>query len=127
MKSKALKIAFCLETIVLVVLIVLIFFSVRTKRTTELLRETSPNGDFVIVVSEKGEPDWPFGPAHVEVSLFETGDSGYRVSIESEVHNDGGHAGVQVAWLEESVQIVLSGKEQPDAAVLLPLRTLTDP
>ena len=97
MKSKVLKIAFCIETIIIVVFIICFLFSVRVENTTELLRETSPNGDYVIVINEKGEPDWPFGADHIEVRLFEnTGGDGYRISFEAEVHNDGGRAGLSL-------------------------------
>ena len=127
MKSKVLKIAFCIETIIIVVFIICFLFSVRAENTTELLREISPNGDYVIVINEKGEPDWPFGADHIEVRLFEnTGGDGYRISFEAEVHNDGGRAGYKVEWLDDSVQIVLSGEEQPAAYYILPFKTMND-
>lgn len=127
MKSKVLKIAFCIETIIIVVFIICFLFSVRAENTTELLRETSPNGDYVIVINEKGEPDWPFGADHIEVRLFEnTGGDGYRISFEAEVYNDGGRAGYKVEWLDDSVQIVLSGEEQPAAYYILPFKTMND-
>ncbi len=127
MKSKVLKTAFCIETIIIIVFIIWFSFSIRVENTTELLRETSPNGDYVIVINEKGEPDWPFGADHIEVRLFEnTGGDGYRISFEADVHSDGGHAGYKVEWLDDSVQIVLSGKEQPTAYYILPFKTMND-
>ena len=121
MKQKLLKILVCVETAIIVFFTILCVFSLKISETKELLRETSPNGNYVIVINEKGEPDWPFGADHIEVRLFENiGADGYRVSFEADVSNDGARAGYEIEWLDDGVQIALSGKEQPTAYYFLP-------
>ena len=127
MKSKVLKIVLGIETIIIIVIIIWLAFYSRVSGTTELLRETSPKGDYVLVINEKGEPDWPFGADHLEVTLFEnTGSGCYRVSFDADVYNDGGRAGYKVEWLDDGVQIALSGEEQPTAYYILPFKTKND-
>lgn len=125
MKQKVLKILVCVETSIIVLFVLWCAFSLKTSETKELLREISPNGDYVIVINEKGEPDWPFGADHIEVRLFEnTSADRYRVSFEASVSNDGARAGYEVEWSDGGVQIALSGEEQPTAYYFLPFKTL---
>ncbi|MCH5276077.1 MAG: hypothetical protein J1E65_09560 [Lachnospiraceae bacterium] len=44
----------------------------------------------------------------------------------ADVATDGGHAGYVVEWLEDGVQIALSGSEQPTAYYILPFKTLEE-
>lgn len=125
MKSKTLKILLGIQTAIILLFVIWFAFCIKVGETRELLRETSPNGNYVIVINEIGEPDWPFGADHIEVRLFENMNvNGYRVSFEADVHNDGGHAGYKVEWFDNGVQIALSGEEQPTAYYFLPFKTL---
>lgn len=75
-------------------------------------------------------PDFPFGSAHVEITLFEVIPEDerprvfYRASFKADVVNDGARAGYEVEWLEDGVKIALSGSEQPTAYYILPFKTL---
>ncbi len=98
----------------------------------ELFREISPDGGYGLWIGETRPPDFPFGEAHVRVTLYEVLPEGesprayYRASFQAEVANDGAGAGYRVTWLEDGVQVVLHGEEQPDAYYILPFRTAGD-
>ena len=68
----------------------------------------------------------------MEVTLFETIPESegprryYRASFRVDVANDGARAEYKVEWLDEGVQIALSGKEQPTAYYVLPFKTLDE-
>lgn len=99
---------------------------------TEIFRETSPNGNFVVYIEEIGAPDFPFGKAHLQVTLFEVIPEDespgvyYRASFKADVANDGASADYEIEWLDDGVQIALIGSEQPTAYYILPFRTLDD-
>ncbi len=98
----------------------------------ELLRELSPDGNYTLLISEVREPDFPFGEAHVKVTLFEVIPEGegyrryYRASFKADVANDGARAAYKVEWLEDGAQIALSGQGQPTAYYILTFKTLDD-
>ena len=99
---------------------------------TEIFRETSPDGNFVVYIEEIGSPDFPFGKANLQVTLFEVIPEDespgvyYRASFKADVANDGAPADYEIKWLDDGVQIALIGSEQPTAYYILPFRTLDD-
>jgi hypothetical protein len=127
MKSKILKILLCIETTILLLFAVYIAICAKTSGKTELLREDSPDGNYVLIIERLGEPDWPFGSDHLRISLYEDADKGqYYVSFKANVASDGGYGNYEIEWLDEGVQIALSGEEQPTAYYILPFKTLDD-
>lgn len=98
----------------------------------ELLRELSPDGIYALAIKELGAPDFPFGDDHLKITLFEVIPENerprvyYKASFTADVASDGGHAGYKVKWLEDGVQIALSGSGQPTAYYILPFKTLDD-
>lgn len=98
----------------------------------ELLREFAPDGIYALTIRELGAPDFPFGDDHLKITLFEVIPEGerprvqYSASFKADVASDGGRAGYEVEWLEDGVQIALSGSEQPTAYYILPFKTLED-
>lgn len=99
---------------------------------TELLRESSPDGSYTLLIKEVGEPGFPFGEDRLEVTLFEAIPEGeayhirYRASFMADVANDGARGAYRIEWLEDGVQVALSGKGQPTAYYILPFKTLDD-
>lgn len=91
----------------------------------ELLRETSPDGGYTLVITRIAEPDFPFGDDHLKVKLFEvTAKSidSYSATFKADVSNDGAPAAYQIEWLEDGVQVALIGSEQPTAYYILPFK-----
>lgn len=99
---------------------------------TELFRESSPDGGYTLLITEVGEPGFPFGCDRLEVTLFEVVPEGetprryYRASFMADVANDGARGIYQIEWLEDGVQVALSGQEQPTSYYILPFRTLEE-
>lgn len=98
----------------------------------ELFRELSPDGNYTLSITEVIPPDFPFGKDHLKITLFETISENerqrvcYSASFTADVANDGARAGYEVEWLEDGVQIALSGSEQPTAYYVLPFKTLDE-
>lgn len=110
------------ESITIVIALAVGVFWLLISRHKQLLKETSPNQRYTIEITELGEPEWPFGPDKLQVSLYENGcgKEGYQVAFDALVANDGCEAGYEVEWMDDGVQIVLTGSEQPDAYYFLP-------
>lgn len=125
MKQRILKIVLFIETLIIVLVLFCGCFTLMNSKTKELLRETSPDGNYLLIIQELGAPDWPFGADHLKVSLYEQNkENSYRVSFKADVSNDGCTANYEVKWLEYGVQIALIGSEQPIAYYVLPYKTL---
>ena len=121
MKNKVLKILLIVETMVLILGICIVSINVFVNKKKEICKEVSPNGNYVLVIHRIGEPDWPYGADHLQISLFEKNDpASYRASFLSDVSNDGMEASYEVTWRDDSVQIALIGSEQPTAYYVLP-------
>lgn len=127
MKSRVFKVLLSIETFIIVLEVLWICFALITSGKTELLRETSPNGDYLLVIQELGEPGWAFGKDHLRVLLYEKNSAHfYKVSFDADVANNGMQAAFEVEWMEDGVQIALKGCEQPTAFYILPFKTLPD-
>lgn len=127
MKQRILKILLLIETLIIVSAVLWGCFTFMNSKKTELLRETSPDGNYLLIIQELGTPDWPFGADHLKISLYEQNtEPRYRVSFQADVSNDGCTASYEIEWLEDSVHIALIGSEQPTAYYVLPFKTLDD-
>ena len=125
MKQRILKILLLIETLIIVSAMLWGCLTFVNSKKTELLRETSPDGNYLLIIQELGTPDWPFGADHLKISLYEqNAEPRYRVSFQADVFNDGCTANYEIEWLEDSVQIALIGSEQPTAYYVLPFKTL---
>ena len=50
----------------------------------------------------------------------------YCASFKADVANDGARGEYEIEWLDDGVQIILSGEEQPTAYYILPYKTLEE-
>jgi len=126
MKNRALKILLIIETSIIAIAVMYTCYIFISSKKTELYCETSPNGEFRLIISEIGTPDWPFGDDHLRVTIYGTDGNLYMASFKADVANNGMQAGYEVEWLEDSVQIALIGSDQPTAYYILPFKTLED-
>lgn len=124
MKEKILKIIFIIENFVLVIALLLCLLLSYLNKNTELFREYSPNREYVLYITEIGTPAWPFGPDRVKITMYKSEAPDQCVSFRADVRNDGAPAGYEVTWLDDGVQITLSGEEQPTSYYILPFKTL---
>lgn len=82
----------------------------------------SPDGGFVLIFQQLGEPEWPFGKTDVRLTLKDkTGKT--LNETDAEVQNDGANAGEgnvkSVEWRNDSVVVILQASEMPDKTVEL--------
>lgn len=126
MKQKLLRIFFIVENLALVVALTLCLLFAYLNKNTELFREYSPTCEYVLCITEIGMPAWPFGSDCVRVTLYESDSPDKSVSFEADVRNDGAQAEYEVTWLDDGVQIALSGEEQLTSYYVLPFKTLSD-
>ena len=124
MKIKILKAVLILESLMIVMGITVFAFNLIVNKKVEIFKEISPDGNYVLVIHQLGEPDWPFGADHLSVSLYEQKPLNYRVSFHADVANDGCNASYQVTWMKDGVQIALIGSEQPTAYYILPFKSI---
>ena len=126
MKAHILKALLILETLFITAIMVCFFITLKSNKITELSREVSPDGEYLLIIEELGMPDWPFGNDHLRISLYGTEENSYSASFMADVANNGTQAGYDVRWEPDGVQIVLSGIEQPTAYYIMPFKTLVD-
>ena len=111
MKAHILKALLILETLFITAIMVCFFITLKVNEKTELVREVSPGGEYLLIIEELGMPEWPFGSDHLRIFLYGTDKNSYNASFDEAVANNGSHAGYEVRWEQDSVQFVLSGCE----------------
>lgn len=57
MKNKVLKALLIIETLIIMLEVLCVCFSFVNRKKTELFHEDSSNGDYVLSISEMGNPD----------------------------------------------------------------------
>ena len=86
----------------------------------EIATYNSPNGEYALVFEQMGDPQWPFGPADVRLTLKNCdGKTIGRVS--AQIFDDGASAGehnvVSVSWNEDRVIVILRASEMEDKKI----------
>ena len=128
MKTRFLKFLLIIQFVVIVLILMWIFFEVKGGNTkTELLRVISPNGDYELLIEKLGKPTFFLFPIdRIRVYLYENTNNQerYVVTFRVDVRTEGGTADYNIEWLEDGVQIILSGVEYH--YYILPFKTLED-
>ncbi len=96
-----------------------LYYNMNVRKT---VRDTSfsPDGKYELTLMAVGEPEFPFGSARGRLLLKE-GECKLSES-NFELRNDGASINSScwdVAWHEDYVEVILSGKEQFDQQILL--------
>ena len=89
-------------------------------RVNSVDSSTSQDGKYELLFQQIGEPDWPFGYTHARLVLKD--ELGTIAKYSFDVRNDGASVhsdSWQVIWKEDSVEVVISGKEQNDEQYIL--------
>lgn len=96
-------------------------------RVNSVDSSTSQDGKYELLFQQIGEPDWPFGYTHARLVLKD--ELGTIAKYSFDVRNDGASVhsdSWQVIWKEDSVEVVISGKEQNDEQYILYFDGKTD-
>ena len=86
----------------------------------EIATYHSPNGEYSLVFEQMGDPQWPFGPADVRLTL-ENHNGKIIERVSTQVFNDGGSANedniASISWNDDAVIVVLRACEMEDKEV----------
>lgn len=128
MKTRTLKILLMIQSVVLVLILTWLFVKIKdANKETELLHEISPDGNYELLIEELGKPTFFLFPIdRIRVYLYENTNNQerYVVTFRVDVRTEGGTADYNIEWLEDGVQIILSGVEYH--YYILPFKTLED-
>ena len=88
----------------------------------EIANYHSPDGEHSLVFEQMGDPQWPFGPTDVRLTLKDhNGKIIERVS--TQLFDDGANAGehniASISWDDDVVTVVLRASEMEDKKVSL--------
>ena len=122
MKTGTMRILFVIQLVVIILIGKWIAPSGYGKNSKELLRETSPDSGYVLLIEEVGESTFSTYYT-IEVTLYENSNSPecYSASFRDDVHTGGGSVHYGIEWLEDGVQVILSGTESD--YFILPFKT----
>ena len=89
---------------------------------TEVATVESPDGQYVLVYQQLGDPDWPYGATDVRLVLKDR--NGKKLATVSlSIADDGSAASEQniksVEWKENEVVVVLQASEMADKEVVI--------
>ena len=121
MKSIRVKILLVLETIFVTLTFVVLIVNIVQSKETELFREVSPDGNYVLYITEIGKPT--IANDKLRITLHnETSKNPalYHASFTTDVWNEGRRAKLDVEWTDTGALITLKGSGQPNAYHILP-------
>lgn len=88
----------------------------------EIATYTSPEGEYMLVFEQMGDPQWPFGPTDVRLTL-KNQDGKIVERVSTQLNHDGANASehniVSVSWGDDAVVIVLRASEMEDKEVII--------
>ncbi|MBR5135352.1 MAG: hypothetical protein IKV35_07115 [Clostridia bacterium] len=99
-------------TVLLMVSVAAVFVYEEKFKKTEVYRECDPNGAYVFVLYEIGEPVWAFGPVKARIAVL---DSRGKTVVKQDLslNNDGSHVhelNVEaLRWREGALEVQLKG------------------
>ena len=125
--SKAGKIVMLLLSITVVFVIVAWLFvsalwngAFQTLHPNKIAAYHSPDGSYSLVFEQMGDPEWPFGPTDVRLTL-QKHDGKIIGRLSTRIFNDGVSASedniASVFWNDDAVIVVLRASEMEDKEV----------
>lgn len=86
----------------------------------EISAYNSPDGEYSLVFEQMGDPQWPFGPTDVRLTLKNC-DGKIIERVTTQLSDDGANAGehniVSIIWNDDAVVVVLRASEMEDMEV----------
>ena len=127
MKSASLKVLLTVETMFVIVTLVVLIVNIAQSKETELFREVSPDGNYVLYITEIGKPTINYDK--LRITLYNEASKNlalYRASFMAYVWNEGSPAKFDVKWTEPGAFVTLRGSGQPTAYYILPYPSIVD-
>ncbi len=79
-----------------------------------------PDGEYSLVFEQMGDPQWPFGPTDVRLTLKNHGGKIIE-RVSTQLSNDGANASeyniASISWKDDAVIVVLRASEMKDKEV----------
>ena len=118
---KRILISIILLILISVVLFVSLFIYEDQFAKREVYRESSPNGEFVFVLYQVGQPGWPFGPVKAQIKILNS--EGKTIDKEAIViHTDGAQLNEcyldEINWGDTALEVVCRGEDGTSTYVL---------
>ena len=86
----------------------------------EIATYNSPDGAYSLVFEQMGDPQWPFGPTDVRLTL-KNHDGKIIDRVSTQLSDDGVNAGehniASISWNDDAVIVVLRASEMKDKEV----------
>ena len=86
----------------------------------EIATHNSPDGEYSLVFEQMGDPEWPFGPTDVRLTL-KNRDGKIIERVSTQLFDDGANASehniASISWNYDAVIIVLRASEMKDKEV----------
>ena len=80
----------------------------------------SPDGEYSLVFEQMGDPQWPFGPTDVRLTL-KNRDGKIIERVSTQLSDDGANAGehniASISWNDDAVIVILRASEMKDKEV----------
>lgn len=110
MKTKTLKILLIVESVVMILLLWWFYSEITdSNNRIVLLRENSPDGDYELIIQEIGKPRFFYPVDRIQVTLSDNNNPGHYTAFRVDISTGGDFAKYEIEWMEDGVQIVLSG------------------
>ena len=86
----------------------------------EVATYNSPDGEYFLVFEQMGDPQWPFGPTDIRLTL-KNSDGKIIKRVSTQIHDDGACASEfhikSISWNNDAVVVTLQGSEMQDKEV----------
>jgi len=86
----------------------------------EIATYHSPSGEYSLVFEQMGDPQWPFGPTDIRLTL-KTQNGKIIERVSTQLHDDGTHASegnvASISWHDNEVVVILRASEMKDKEV----------
>ena len=125
--SKTVKIVLIILSVALVVIIGAYLFigalwsgAFNFIQPKEIVTYSSPNGEYSLVFEQMGDPQWPFGPTDVRLTL-KNHDGKIIERVSTQLSDDGANASehniASISWNDDAVIVVLRASEMKDKEI----------
>ena len=126
MKKKKVKVVLSVIMAVLVcgLVVLVLYWNGAFNRffPTDVAKVESPDGNYVLIYQQVGDPEWPFGSTDVRLVLKDR-DGRKIASVNTSIADDGSAASEMniksVEWKEKAVVVVLQASEMDDREIVL--------
>ena len=86
----------------------------------ELAAYNSPDGKYTLIFEQMGDPQWPFGPTDVRLTL-KNHDGKIIERVSTQLRDDGSNASehniVSISWNDDTVIVILRASEMQDKEI----------